>query len=280
MTKSIKNNCHKNGPQSARKMKSFLVALGVFAVIALFVCFSSASANSSSVQTVNTAGSETQFNLNIAYAYAGQGPSNTSFAASDGALMSPVTEYPSAVVFNITRLPGIQIASCDGEIEVYKVKIATDTKLAEYHCYLIGTNYSRSFSTSDLSALSAHISDLSDLCGSPYIRGNFELNWTQNTSVLSHSIGSTGCYGYSDNSSSSAADLGLWSAGTPHAISVTVQRIGYITISNGSVSVYKEASNTSATASKQLSNYGNAFLYNNLVPANELPQTDLFNPIP
>lgn len=248
--------------------------------VVLIVCISSTSATTTSGQTMNMAGSETQFKLNIAYAYVGQGPPNASYTASNGIIMSPVTDYPSAVIFNTTRLPGTQIAACDAEIEIYKVQIATDTGLVENHCYFIGTNYNPVFSSAELSSICDHVKDLAVLSGSMDIRGNFEFNWTQNTSILSHSVGSIGCFAnYSPNISDSSN--GLWHAGTPNAIYVTVQRIGYITISTGSVSIYKDSSNSSVTAVEQLSNYGNGFLYNNLVPAAQMSsQTDLFHPSP
>jgi hypothetical protein len=263
---------------TTRKMKRHLAALGITLIaVSLIVCIAITSATTPSGQTVNLAGSETQFKLNIAYAFVGQGPSNASYTAANGALMVPVTDYPSAVVFNTTRLPGTQIAACDAEIEVYKVQIAADTGIVENHCYFVGTNYNQAISHSELSSLFDHVRDLGVLSGSMDIRGSFQLNWTQNTSLLSHSVGSIGCYSNYTNNIASGAN-GLWRAGVPNAISVTVQRIGYITISNGSVSLFEDTSNTNATAIQQLSNYGNGFLYNDLVPATKMPQLDLFHP--
>ncbi len=74
------------------------------------------------------------------------------------------------------------------------------------------------------------------------------------------------------------SSLGLWSNGTPNTISVTVKRIGYITINDGSVSVYKDSANNDIKTTKQLSSYGTGFLYNNLVSEAKLQQTDLFHP--
>ncbi|MCW4019001.1 MAG: hypothetical protein NWF00_10055 [Candidatus Bathyarchaeota archaeon] len=194
--------------------------------------------------------------------------------------MTPITEYPSAIVINTTRLPGNQIAACDAVMEVYKIQITTDTGLVENHCYNIGTNYNPALSNAELSQLFDHVTDLGALSGSLGIRGNFQLNWTQNTSMLSHSVGSIGCYSNISGNNADSADnaKGLWRAGTPNAISVTVQRIGYITISDGSVSIYKDSSDNDITTTKQLSNYGNGFLYNNLVSEAKLQQTNLFRP--
>lgn len=253
-------------------MKCYLAVLGVMLVaIAIIVSFSLASATSSA-QNINLAGPETQFRLNVAYAYMGEGPSNASYTAANRTLMSPISQYPSAVVLNSILLPDTQIRSCDALIEFYNIKIATNTGLVENHCYFIGTNYNPSFSSSELSSLFAHVKDLTASKDFITVRGNFEFNMTANTSFLSNPVGSVSCY---SNCNSSA---GLWSAGKPDAISVTVHRIGYLTASHGSVSLFEDTSISSATAVKQLSNYGDGFLYNSLVPATKLPKTDLFHP--
>jgi hypothetical protein len=227
--------------------------------------------------TMKTAGPETQFKLNIAYAYVGEGPSNASFTDNTGHQMSPVSQYLSAVILNITRIPNAQLASSDAEIEFYKVQITTDTGEVENHGYFVGSNNKPSLQSSELTSLTAAIgcpygfivlSDSSDT------RGDFQFNWTQNTSIVfPQSIGSIGCY------SGGPTGTGLWGAGTPNAISVAIYRIGYATTTNGSVSLYRDASNVSALATQQLSSYGNGFLYNTLIPSDKLNQTDLFHPI-
>jgi len=220
------------------------------------------------------AASQTQFNLDIAYAYVGPAPSNTSyFDKGLNATMYLAYQYPSKVLLNITRVSGVQIASCDAEVEVYGIKIAANTGATEYYTYSVGTNYNPSFSYSNESTLILHVHDLVDHNLYKAITGSFDFNWTANTSILSLTIGSIGWYTNIPNSGA-----GLSSAGTPNTISVTVYRIGYITMSNGSVSIYKDTATNNAIASVQLGNYEGGFLYNNLVPAAELPQTDLFYP--
>jgi len=219
------------------------------------------------------AGSETQFKFDVPYAYVGKCTNYTSYTDSNGYLMSRVSQYPSAVVFNITRLPGVKIASCDTVIEVYGVHIATDTGIAEHHAYIVGTNYSSSFSpSSELSSFLAHVDDLIDKTVYSDTKGDLYFNWTDNTSILTHTVGSVCCY------SSLNSTLGLWSAGKPNAIVVTVDRIGYITMTNGSVSVYKDAATNNTATMVQLDNYEDGFLHNTLVPAAKLPQTTLFDP--
>jgi hypothetical protein len=186
--------------------------------------------------------------------------------------MFPVSKYPSSIVLNVTRLTGVQIASCDAEMEVYNIKIATSTGLIENNCYFIGTNYNPSFTSSELSSLVAHVRDLLASYNFAGFTGNFEFNWTGNTSILSKIVGSANCY------STLQSSTGLWSAGNPNSISVAVCRIGYITINNNSAAIYKEQSDNNAVTTEQLNPYGNGLLYNSLVPADKLSTTDLFHP--
>jgi hypothetical protein len=294
MTKNKEYNWCRNKLIPNTKKRSLVVFGVILIAIALILSFSLALADSArstdlSAQasgadivaappapTVNAATSVTQFNLSAAYAYVGSAPSRvTSYLDSkSNSLMYLIDQYPSVVRLNITCLPGIQIPSCDAVIEVYGVKIATDTGLTEYYAFFVGTNYNSYFSQSDLKNLVPCVNDIVDRDVYSGITGSFQFNWTANTSILSHTIGSI--MSYSINPSNYT---GLWSAGKPNAISVSVYRIGYITMSNGSVSLFKD-STTNVIDSVQLSNYEDGFLYNKLMPSSELPQTNLFQPIP
>jgi hypothetical protein len=192
---------------------------------------------------------------------------------NSNASMFLADKYPSSVFLNVTRLPGVQIASCDAVVEVYGVKISTDTGPIEYHAYFIGTNYNPSFWRSDFSNLVPYVSDLVDHGIYSEITGGFVFNWTANTSIFSHTIGSIGAY-----TNRPSNYTGLWSAGKPNDISVTVYRIGYVTITNGSVSLFSDVI-TSATAVVHASSNGNGLLYNKILPAEKLAQVDSFHPI-
>jgi hypothetical protein len=215
--------------------------------------------------------SEAQFNLNIAYAYAGKGLSNASYTTENGATMYPVSLYPSSVVLNSTRLPGARFTSCDAEIELYNVQIDSN-KLMEHYCYFIGTNYKPSFSSSELGVLCANVTDFVKAYNFSSVTGNFEYNITDNTAYLSSPIGSVECY------SGIPSGQGLWSLGKPDILSVTVQRIGYITITNGAVTIYWDTSRITF-AMTNLNSYGTGFLHNDLISTAKLPQTNLFHPI-
>jgi hypothetical protein len=119
-----------------------------------------------------------------------------------------------------------------------------------------------------------HVRDLASLETYYLVGGAFQFNLTDNESVLSDPIGSFGCY------TSLPSKAGLWSRGKPNDISIGVQRIGYITIDDGSVSIYRDEPAGQLKATGQLSNYNDSFLHNHLVPASKLPQMDLFHPTP
>ena len=269
MIKNTKHNWHKKLTKATKRPQKILYIMLISA--ALIISISITSATTSSGQLTKVAGSETQFSLSVAYAYVGKFTGNASYHDFNGTLMSIISQYPSEVVLNTTRAPGVKIQACEAEIEVYGVQMTTDTGLVENHAYFVGTNYNSSFSASELSSLVPHISDLVDREIYSQTSGDFNFNWTDNSCILSHSVGSVGAYSNANSS------LGLWSSGKPHTISVSVHRIGYITINDGSVSIYKDQL-TNETAKAILSNYGDGFIQNSLIPADRLSQTDLFHP--
>lgn len=265
-----------------RKKKIFLLFLSVILIaIILSVSFSLAldapsTPHSSFVfpgPAVKVAANETQFALNVAYAYVGPAPSNASyFDKGYNATMYLTSQYPSLVYLNFTRVPGVQIASCDAEMEVYGIKIAANTGAAEYYAYSAGTNFNSSFQNSDKVTMTRYVDNLVNISLYSTVAGTFDFNWSSNASDLSIAIGSIGWY------STHPGVVGkLASLGTPSAISVTVYRIGYITISNGLVSIYEDPATNNAVYVK-LANYDQGFLYNHLVPTPELPNTNLFQP--
>ncbi len=63
----------------------------------------------------------------------------------------------------------------------------------------------------------------------------------------------------------------------PNTVSVDLSRIGYLTMSEDSIMVYKDGATKTATTA-QLDKYDDGFLYNLIVPIDKLPQTNLFLP--
>jgi len=213
-----------------------------------------------------------QFNLDAAYAYVGQGPQNDTFTDSRGILLSPISEYPSAVYFNITR-PTVENVACDAILEVYNVTIASDKGPAENFVFFAGTNYNPSFSDAELNTLTEGIYDLFDLSTVDGVTGNFRFNWTDDESILSAKVGSYGTYTNYKNG------LGLWSAGKPNTISVTIHRIGYVTMTNGAISVQPDTESVNNKTQVQLQEYDDGFLKNKIVPTDELLQKNRFQPL-
>jgi hypothetical protein len=265
------------------------IALGLIIAVMVTVPIGLAFATASSQSPAQTdmtatpigaASSNTQFNVHIAYAYVAPAPSNAStyFDQTINTTMHLATQYPSVVRLNINCVPGVQIAGCDAVVEVYGINIVTNTGPAENHAYLVGTNYNSSFSNDSQSTLVQYAAELVNKSLYSTIAGNFKLNWNgNNTPLLTNSIGSITTYTNVPSALSSA--LGLFSAGKPNALSVSVHRIGYATITNGSVSLFEDPPNSTPIDTEQLNSYGNGFLYNDILPPNQLQQADLFHPI-
>jgi hypothetical protein len=272
----------KNESLSANRGK---IILGLIIALMLTVPISLALATTSVPSPAQTdmftaphevASPKTQFQVHIAYAYVGPAPSNVStyFDQATNTTMRLVSQYPSSVRLNISCIPNAQIAGCDAVVEVYGIKIATDKGPAEYHAYFVGTNYNPSLSNASLSTLIQYVPDLYNVSLYSNLAGNFKFSWDSHTSFLTNTLGSITSYTAADSSA-----LGLFSAGKPNAVSVTVYRIGYITITNGSVTVFEDPSNNTPTDMVQLSNYESGFLHNDLMPSAQLPQENLFQPI-
>ncbi len=256
------------------KINQKFALIGVFLIaVIVTVSLSIPSITSLPEQTMQPVDTKLHFNLDIAYAYVGQGPPNASYVAPNGCLMSPESEYPSAVYFNVTRSANAESETCDALIDVYIVKIASDKGPTETYAYFDGTNFSPSFSDADLNILTQHIYDLINIDTVDGVSGNFCFNWTATQSVLSQKVGSIGSY------SNFKSGLGLWRGGQPNLISVTVNQLGYVTITNGVITVHANAMTSNNLTQVQLQQYGNNFINNKLVAMDKLSQIDLFHPV-
>ena len=117
----------------------------------------------------------TQFQIQVAYAYVGPAPSNVSsyFDQAKNTTMRLISQYPSSVLLNISYMPNTQIIGCDAVVEVYGIKIATDTGLSEYDAYFMGTNYNLSLSNASLSTLIQYVPNLYNASLYTNLAGNF-----------------------------------------------------------------------------------------------------------
>ncbi|HDQ05369.1 MAG TPA: hypothetical protein ENN36_01430 [Candidatus Bathyarchaeota archaeon] len=228
---------------------------------------------------IESAGPESYFQVEIAYAYVGPlPPDKASYVdPTTNVTMVHTSKYPSAVFLDFTAVPSLT-SSCDAVIEAYGVKIIADTGPTEYYGWCVGTaNYS-TFTQDDFATITSYRADLIQKSTYQFRGGTFSYSWTADRSVLSHTIGSVGMY--TVNSTFTQQNrFDLSSAGTPNAISVEVYRIGYITMTNGSVTIHEDdVTDNKPVAYAQLSNHEDGFIHNNIVPTEQLPQIDLFHP--
>lgn len=247
-----------------------LVSILLIAVIGI-VMLSKSSMGSPSANTPHI-GLETEplFNLDTTYAYIGKGVMNDT-CEDTGRLLAPISQYPSAVFFNITR-PAVENLECDAVLEVFNVTLMSDKGPAEKFIFFAGTNYNPSFSDMQLNTLSEGIYDLFDVNTVDGVTGNFCFNWTADEKILSPKVGSFGTYTNYKNG------LGLWSAGQPNTISITIHRIGCVTMKNGAISVQSDSVGTNNKTQVQLQQYKDGFLKNEIVPIDELTTINRFQP--
>jgi hypothetical protein len=154
-------------------------------------------------------------------------------------------------------------------VTIYLIDLKTNTGATESYVYTEATNYDPAFS--DLNLLSSYINDFDELATANGLSGGFTFNWTTNTSILDGKAGSYGSY------RSRPSGLGLWSAGEPNTITLSVHRIGIISVNGKFVSTTTDVSSQNLVQI-QLEKYGDGFLYNTIIPQHELSQIDLFYP--
>jgi hypothetical protein len=222
---------------------------------------------------MQTAGSETQFKVEVAYAAVGDSPYGQNITTKDmfGHTLVPATTHPSTVLLRFTRITSDKFSSFDAVDEVFGVKISADTGTSEYYCFWTGTINNQAFQQSDLSVMSRYVNNLVDLNLYRSISGDFHFNLTLGESYLSMEMGSAGSF-------TGQTGEGLASKGQPSSITVTAYRIGYVTMQNGSVSIYGDNSIDDVNTTVQLPKTGNVFLYDKLVSSDEVPQ-GLYRPI-
>jgi len=232
---------------------------------------SDAKSNESSVtQTSPLYESTPLFDVQVTYAYVGP---RTNYFSAPGLLPNQTLSgslYPSLVCFNVTFISNSTVAACDGAIEVYRVQVTADTGVSESYTFTVGTNLTSNFNPQSLSMQRENIETL---MGAPMVNGGsgyFTTNLTLGGSIPFIRAGSLGHY------QSGSGGLGFWSNGPPSNVTVTVYRLGCILLTGFSGSNYYWNSQVPATQ-VQLAKYGDGFLFNVVVPQNQLPE-DLFNP--
>lgn len=236
---------------------------------------SSQSPTPTQIQSVQSA---PMFNVKVNYAYVGQRTQyltlpNTIQNETGPTNLNAASLYPSLICLNVTKASSASAVPCDAQIEVYQIQVRTDTGITENYIYTIGSNVNTSYSdTSQLSHLRPNIDNFTAAQNANRIEGYYIENSTIGQTISGTRIGSLGSY------QSGPSNLGFWSAGQPNAITVSIQRLGYIVLNGSNASSFSSSPQTTATTQLSLEKVGNGFIYNTAVPQDKLQQIDPFSP--
>ena len=157
----------------------------------------------------------------------------------------PSTLYPAYAVLNLTYLGNPQNEPWDLKFEGYLVNYTADTGVKEVYLGWFGTNYNPS---------SSYLP--SPFPGSPRgptqsVSARFNLTVNQ---VIQGQTPMGVSYG------SSPSSLGLWSNGTPNAITVTVQRAGWVVVNGTATTTITNPERDVVLQHIQLTKVGDGFV--------------------
>jgi len=202
------------------------------------------------------------FDVDLVYAYVGK--IDVTNHSHFGMEMHPVNLYPAFIYVNYTYLGNPNNEPYDAKFEIYLIQLISDTGASANYTAHQGTNFNQSYS--DLPTIPpSPKSSSGDATG-------FSFNLTVNKSFLGIRI-TDGSSFTSKNSS-----LGLWSSGPPSTITLTLRRIGWLTVMGNSTSTVSNPVGDEVLLQVQLEKFRDGFLYNKLVPENKLTQMDPFHP--
>lgn len=177
--------------------------------------------------------------------------------------------YPSLICLNVTRLSAVE-KGYDATVDVFLIQLKSDKGDTENYLYSMGTNSNASFS--DFNSVSQAISSkINNFANIRTINGGesyFAVNTTSNQSILGTSVGSIGSY------TNKPSGLGLWELSQPNTVTVTIRRLGSISLKG--TTVLTTFANPHDFSMIQLEHFGNGFLANKIVPKEKLSQTNPF----
>lgn len=202
------------------------------------------------------------FDVNVVYAYLERKnitvPEDTPFTQlSDTNDTVEIQTINRIMGINFTRLSE-EFTPCDARIEVYQIKLYSDEGL-------IGTlQRHEGIIYSDILG-DPMFNDMSEFFGDrpPSGGGSMYTNWDVGQSRL-------GC-------SSGGGTNWVPTFGEPETIYMSVNRLGWVTIS-GYSNETTILSEPEVVAEVQLEKFGDGFLYNNIIPADEMSQIDPLKP--
>ena len=197
------------------------------------------------------------FDVDLVYAYVGK--INVTEHSHFGMDMHPVNLYPAFIILNYTYRGMPNNEPFDAEFEGYLVRLVSDTGVSSSYTAYEGLELGQSSSIMPAMPKADTVS----------LRANI----TVNESFLGLRITDGASF------TSGSSSFGLWSSGAPSKITLTLQRVGWWTVKDGSVSITANPENDEVLLQVQLEVFGDGFLYNTLVPEDKLAQIDLFAPL-
>lgn len=232
------------------------LAIATAAVVALTFSPKPANWTAPSPTAAPASSSSQMFDVDLVYAYVGK--INVAEHSHFGMKVHSANLYPALIYLNYTYLGNPFNEPYDAIFEGYIIQLLTDTGVTASYTAYQGLELNQSSS-----AWSA-MPSADTIC--------LSTNMTVNESFLGLRITDSGSF-TSGNSS-----LGLWSRGPPSAIALTLRRVGWWTVKDGSISTVSNPKGDEVLLQVQLEAFGDGFLYNKLVPENKLTQIDPFDP--
>jgi hypothetical protein len=228
---------------------------------------------------------EPWFSIDMPYAYwvTNDGPvANPNFEPSWYSEMNETNSVSDQqlIMLNFTLTADTAKQQADAQIEYYQIDMNSDKEFIESQYWVIGTNINSSFDVSSL-ITDFHFmrsewfdTDTFNPMKSGGGGGLVRQNWASDFSVLwpaggsgSGTLGGSGAY--HTVSALRAAET----------VTISIYRIGLVTFSGDSTVVTR--TNNELVSQIQLEKYGEeGWLYNNLVPEDELATVDLLRPVP
>jgi hypothetical protein len=212
-----------------------------------------------------TAELDPQFNVNTVYAYVGsrtiqQHSATEHFPTFPQTTGATVTETDFTLVLNASMSSNLQKAPYDTICEVYRIQISSEQGLTKNVTYYLGAAINPSFDVN--SQLGSIGRLLASFGGTGAINGIFITNLTEYAP-------------FSFLKQVPIATLGDF--GTAQSLVLSVYRYGWITCNGASSTAYLSSKNE-VLSRVQLQKFGTGFIYNNLLPPDQLSSIDLFSP--
>ena len=224
--------------------------------------------------------SEPWFNFNIPYAYwvTSDGPLNNERPSTlpDISFLNETNSVSEQhmMILNLTLNVETRNEPIDGRVEYFQIDLSSDKGPVETSYFFIGTNSNSSFMFNDLLD-NVHFkrNDWYDTANFGGTGGLLKYNWTAGFSQMWPEGGSG--TGTLDGSSTAILVSAIREAKT---LFITVSRLGWATFTNNSTAF--TSTNNKIVDQIQLEKFGDGWLYNTLVPKEDLSKIDLLHPIP